>query len=67
MKPKIGIYTMGLAAYWNQFPGLRERLLEYGNFIAKKVEELGLRLPSTVLWIVPKPDSHVAIFSKKKT
>jgi L-arabinose isomerase len=41
MKPKIGIYTMGLAAYWNQFPGLRERLLEYGNFIAKKVESLG--------------------------
>jgi L-arabinose isomerase len=41
MKPKIGIYTMGLAAYWNQFPGLRERLLEYGNFIAKKVEGLG--------------------------
>ena len=35
-KPRIGIYTMGLKAYWNQFPGLRERLLHYGQFIAEK-------------------------------
>ena len=24
-KPRIGIYTMGLKTYWNQFPGLRQR------------------------------------------
>lgn len=36
-KPKIGLYTMGLRAYWAQFPGMRERLLDYGTFIAEKI------------------------------
>lgn len=40
-KPRIGIYSMGLKAYWSQFPGMRERMLEYGNFITKKIEEYG--------------------------
>lgn len=39
-KPKIGIYTMGLAAYWNQFEGLHDRLLEYGRFIARRVADM---------------------------
>ena len=39
-KPKIGIYTMGLAAYWNQFEGLHDRLLEYGRFIARQVSDM---------------------------
>ena len=40
-KPRIGIYSMGLKHYWGQFPGLRERLIEYGKFIAGKVQEFG--------------------------
>lgn len=40
-KAKIGLYTMGLKAYWSQFEGLRERMLEYGSFIAKKIEAMG--------------------------
>lgn len=40
-KAKIGIYTMGLQSYWVQFPGLRERLLSYGQFIAQKIEAFG--------------------------
>lgn len=40
-KARIGIYTIGLRAYWNQFEGLRERLLEYGSFIAGKVRAMG--------------------------
>ena len=31
----------GLKAYWNQFPGLRERLLHYGQFISDKITALG--------------------------
>ena len=38
---RIGIYTMGLKHYWGQFPGLRERMLEYGEFIKKKLEAIG--------------------------
>lgn len=40
-KPRIGIYSMGLKHYWGQFPGMKERLEEYGRFIAQKVESLG--------------------------
>lgn len=39
-KPRIGIYSMGLKHYWGQFPGLRERLTQYGAFISKKVKAL---------------------------
>ena len=39
-KPRIGLYSIGLAAYWPQFPGLRERLLEYGSFIAQKIKAM---------------------------
>lgn len=38
---RIGLYTMGLAAYWDQFEGLRERLLSYGEFIAEKIRKMG--------------------------
>ncbi len=40
-KAKIGLYTMGLYTYWNQFEGLQNRLLEYGTFIQKKMEASG--------------------------
>lgn len=40
-KPRIGVYSMGLKHYWGQFPGLRERMIEYGEFISKKVEGFG--------------------------
>ena len=38
-KPRIGLYATGLKAYWAQFPGLRERLVEYGQFIANRLAE----------------------------
>lgn len=37
VRPKIGLYTSGLKAYWTQFEGLRERLIEYGKFIEKRL------------------------------
>lgn len=43
-KPRIGIYTMGLKHYWDQFPGLRERLLEYGTFIAERTASMGAEI-----------------------
>lgn len=38
-RAKVGIYSVGLKAYWPQFPGLRERLIEYGQFIADHIAE----------------------------
>lgn len=36
-KPRIGLYSIGLRAYWEQFPGLRERLIGYGRFIERRL------------------------------
>ncbi len=36
-KPRVGLYSAGLKAYWNQFEGLRERLTAYNLFIAEKL------------------------------
>lgn len=38
-KARIGVYTMGLKHYWGQFEGLRERMIEYGAFIAEKMKK----------------------------
>ena len=35
-KLKIGLFGIGLEAYWPQFPGLHERLTQYLNFIGTK-------------------------------
>lgn len=32
-KAKIGLYSIGLKTYWDQFNGLKERIIEYSNFI----------------------------------
>lgn len=39
-KARIGIYTMGLKHYWGQFPGLRNRMIEYGQFIADRISKM---------------------------
>lgn len=36
-KPHIGLYSVGLKAYWAQFEELRERLINYGKFIGSKL------------------------------
>jgi len=36
-RPVIGLYSIGLEAYWSQFPSLRERLIGYGKFIADRM------------------------------
>lgn len=38
-KARIGLYSVGLRAYWEQFPGLKERLEEYGRFIEERISE----------------------------
>src|SRR5579872_4574587 len=34
---RVGLFSIGLAAYWPQFPGLRERLEGYGAQVAAHV------------------------------
>ncbi len=40
-KPKIGLYGVGLKAYWAQFDGLKKRLIDYTNFVEKKLSAYG--------------------------
>lgn len=40
-KPRIGLYSMGLKAYWAQFPGLEQRIKDYGRFIADELRAMG--------------------------
>lgn len=40
-KARIGLYSVGLKAYWNQFQDLRERLIHYGSFIEGRLSEFG--------------------------
>lgn len=40
-RARIGIYSVGLKAYWSQFEGLKERLIHYGKFIESRLEEYG--------------------------
>lgn len=40
-KARIGLYSVGLKAYWNQFEGLKERLIHYGKFIESNLSEYG--------------------------
>src|SRR5438046_2545044 len=41
LNPRIDLFSIGLAAYWPQFPGLKDRLAEYGQFVGQKLGELG--------------------------
>jgi L-arabinose isomerase len=41
VKPKIGVFGIGLQAYWPQFPGLRERLLGYQQEIERNLNAMG--------------------------
>jgi len=38
---RIGLYSAGLHAYWDQFPGLRDRLIDYGRFIEQRLSAWG--------------------------
>lgn len=39
-KARIGLYSVGMESYWEQFKGLRERLIGYNEFIAQRMSNL---------------------------
>ena len=40
-RPRIGVFGIGLAAYWPQFPGLKERLESYQGIIENRLRDNG--------------------------
>ena len=41
---RVGVFAVGLAAYWPQFPGLRERLLGYLGEVERRIAGFGCEL-----------------------
>ena len=51
---KIGVFGIGLAAYWPQFPGLKERLEGYQRFVEEEIGKLGAEIVSAGLVDTPQ-------------
>jgi L-arabinose isomerase len=55
---KIGLFGIGLDAYWPQFPGLEDRLKGYGQQVARKLERAGARVVN--LGLIDTPEKALA-------
>jgi L-arabinose isomerase len=54
MKPRIGVFGIGLAAYWPQFEGLQKRLQGYQRGLEAHLAELGADVVSAGLVDTPE-------------
>jgi L-arabinose isomerase len=52
--PRVAIFGIGLAAYWPQFDGLRERLVGYQRGIERRLEEVGAEVVTAGLVDTPQ-------------
>jgi L-arabinose isomerase len=57
-EPKIGLFGIGLDAYWPQFPGLEERLKGYAEQVARKLEGAGAQVVN--LGLIDTPEKALA-------
>ena len=54
---RLGLFGIGLEAYWSQFPGLKDRLEGYIRRVAEKLQHPGVELVS--LGLVDTPEKAV--------
>ncbi len=54
MNARVGVFGIGLAAYWPQFEGLRDRLEGYRAGLERKLAELGAEIVSAGLVDTPE-------------
>jgi L-arabinose isomerase len=55
---RIGLYSIGLDAYWPQFPGLKERLAGYNEYLSNRLERPGLEVVN--LGLIDTPEAAFA-------
>jgi L-arabinose isomerase len=55
---KVGIFAIGLDAYWSQFEGLEERLRGYTQLAARQIERSGVEVVN--LRLIDTPEKAVA-------
>ena len=56
---RIGVFGIGLAAYWPQFPGLKERLAGYQREVEQRIAQFGTQVVSAGL-VDSAPESVAA-------
>jgi len=52
--PRVAVFGIGLAAYWPQFDGLRDRLAGYQAGIERRLEKMGAEIVSAGLVDTPQ-------------
>ena len=52
---RVGLFSIGLEAYWEQFAGLRDRLMGFNERIAKRLRETGAEVVN--LGLIDTPDA----------
>jgi L-arabinose isomerase len=55
---KIGLFSIGLDAYWLQFPGLEDRLKGYGQRVARRIGSGGVKVVN--LGLIDTPEKALA-------
>jgi L-arabinose isomerase len=56
---KVGLFGIGLDAYWPQFPGLRDRLAGYIDLVAQKLRSPGVEIIN--LGLVDSPEKSFSV------
>ncbi|GAA4271155.1 L-fucose/L-arabinose isomerase family protein [Aquimarina gracilis] len=64
---KIGLFGIGLDTYWDQFDGLKNRLIGYQNKIADKLRELDVEVVNTGMVDNPFKANKIATKFNKET
>lgn len=62
MPGKVGVFSIGLEAYWPQFPGLRDRLEGYRQIVERQVAGFGVTVASAGLVDTPQRARQAAGF-----
>jgi L-arabinose isomerase len=57
-KHRVGLFSIGLEAYWGQFEGLRQRLMEMNATVCRGLEALGEKVVN--LGMIDSPDKALS-------
>ena len=64
---KIGVFGIGLHAYWDQFPGLKERLEGYQRRVEQQLHALGADVISAGLVDSARPQERLVSDLRART
>jgi L-arabinose isomerase len=65
MSPNIGLFAVGLAAYWPQFPGMRDTLHQHHELLAAKMPE-GAVVRGGMVDTIESAGATAAVFSQHR-